>query len=122
MMDHGFRIGIVDDKRAFAEAVAAANPRHAGRILGRRTVDKAVLTAPIVLAKAPRPGNKAGREPIHPWLKVEVGEHFDVLAPLTREDMMRQARNARQRWKRRYAVTLATNDDGHSVVRVTRVL
>lgn len=57
-VDLDFRLGIVDGRRAFAEAVAAANPRHARRILGKRTVDRAVLTAPIVLAGSER---KAGR-------------------------------------------------------------
>lgn len=52
MLDHGFRLGIVDDRRAFAESVAAANPHLAVRILGRPLPKPPMVTAPIVLAAA----------------------------------------------------------------------
>lgn len=132
------KIGIVDDLQARASAIAAANPRHAARILGRgRGVEKpAILTAPIVLArgvskagrprvmvkKPPKPRERKVDSVRHPWRKLEIGEWFDVaIGSVTRVAMAKQARQARKRCDARFGVTIAVDDAGESVVRVTRV-
>lgn len=131
------RLGIVDAAQVWAARVAAANPSHAARILGRRTASRpATLTAPIILGVgAPTGGrppippkggpspNPNGRPPLHPWVKLAIGEHFDVLVkkPTDRRRLGKQAQQAGKRHKRRYDVARVRNDSGQDVIRITRI-
>lgn len=114
-------IGVVADLQAFAEAVAAANPRHARRILGNRAAKPASVTAPIVLAVAPKKSGNVGRARKYPWCELAINEWFDVdAAQSTRRLMGKQTRMAFKRYGRRFGVKLATNRIGRGVIRVTR--
>lgn len=126
MWGEDFRLGIVDERRAFAAAVIARNPHAAKRILGRSPIvakKPAPKLPPVLLAKAPKPSGRSGRVPKYPWAKLAIGEWFDVPAStgLSRRSMGKQARQARGRHGYRYGVTMATDAAGCSVIRVRRV-
>lgn len=117
MLDRGFRLGIVDDLRARAAAVAAANPRQAARILGRH--HRPASSTPAVIAA---PAKKTGRPARYPWASLAIGEWFDVDGgTATRKSMSGQASQARARYGRRFGVRLTAGHDGRSVIRITRM-
>lgn len=131
MMDH-LKIGVVDALRARAAAIAAANPRHAKRILGERAICTAVVTAPIVLAghvRAGRPPAKARpikpaapvrfRKSKYPWRTMGLNQFFDADGRLTRRCVLKQAGVYRRQMGRQYDVKLLIVD-GRTVIRVTR--
>lgn len=109
-------------RRAFAESVAAANPHLAVRILGRPLPKPPTVTAPIVLAGAPKKSGNIGRPPKYPWESMERGQFFDVgMDKVTRKGMASLAKQAWQRLRRRFGVVLAVDAAGRGVVRVTRI-
>lgn len=129
-VDLDFRLGIVDAAQAWAARVAAANPAHAARILGRppimpklRPVVTPKQAAIIVQRKDGRPSNGQGRGGKYPWRELRIGDWFDVNATetITRKAIAKQARMARKRCDARFGVMLIANTAGRSVIRVTRV-
>jgi len=122
MLSEGWELGIVRERQARDARIAAANPRHAKRILGRPLARPPAITAPVVLAKAPKESGKRIVVAKYPWATLSIGEYFDVpMEDNTRKCMAQQARNAWGRHKRRFGVALATNRAGHGVIRVTRM-
>lgn len=116
MHDH-LKIGIVDDLRAKAAKVAAANPRQAHRILGVRAAQPAAITAPILLATAPqKPGRpakprvyiaKPSRKPRvdrkYKWEDMSVGDYMDIRQQ--RHNVTRAVRRAREKFGGDYSIT-----------------
>lgn len=128
----GLKVGHYEQLQARAAAIAAANPRHAARILGRRPPVapklKPVAATPkeaaiAVQRKDGRPSNGQGRPGKYPWRALAIGDWFDVAAggTITRKAIAKQAGMARKRCDARFGVMLIADKAGRSVIRVTRV-
>lgn len=121
MHDH-LKIGIVDDLRARAAAIAAANPRHAHRILGERAPKPATITAPVILAGAeqkagrpPRPRAYIVKPPRKPrvdrkykWENIGVGDYVDIRQQ--RHNVTRAVRRAREKIGGVYVIVAISPD------------
>lgn len=122
MLSDGWDLGIVTAKRARDARIAAANPRHARRILGRPLPKPATITTSVTLAKKPKSSGRTGPPFKHPWTTMEVGQFFDVpMDRMDRRSMGKQARIAFKKYRRRFGVALAVNRAGIGVIRVTRL-